>query len=202
MDYVITNSTNKVYIRLDHNGSPVTCTRKNAQIFECSKARNIVDHLPKRMKRYHFRAEAVPEIVHTPKEEKVKEVIVSTCYTTPDSVKKWVDRVKDYNELAKDASKRKEELVNMLSNVDKELSNCLHKIELTTWKNGCDGYKEYKAVKMVLEKRRIIKDELSIVQSILESNLESISLNRIEDVVNRLSARVFSIREVKAYDDL
>lgn len=38
------------------------------------------------------------------------------------------------------------------TNADKEVSNCLHRIELTNWKNGCDGYKEYKTLKMVLKK--------------------------------------------------
>ena len=86
--------------------------------------------------------------------------------------------------------------------MDKDLSNCLHLIELTKWKNGCDGYKEYKSIKNILEKRRNIKDELTIVQSILESNLESMATNRVEKVVSRLCNRVFNMREVEDYDNL
>lgn len=138
-----------------------------------------------------------------PKDDQSEEdTIISTYYTVSESVTKWVSRVKNCNNLANDASKRKDELVKALSNVDKDLSNRLHKIELTKWKNGCDGYKEYKEVKIILEKRRSIKDELTVVQSILTSNLESLATNRIEKVVEGLSNRIFSMREVEDYDDL
>lgn len=207
MDYMITNPSKKVYIRLNDKGSPETCTKQMAQRFENSKARNILDHLPRTMKKFHFKLEPVPdEILHKDniKKEKTedKDVIISTYYKISDSVMQWMQRVKDCNGLAKDAAKRKEELVQALSNVDKELSNRLHEIELTKWKNGCAGYIEYKSVKVILEKRRSIKDELSVVQSILSCNLESLATDRIEKVVKGLSNRMFSVREVENYDDL
>lgn len=199
---MITNPNKKVYIRLNKNGAPETCTRQAAQRFENSKAKNILDNLPRIMKKFHFKLEAIyDETVHKEKAEK-EEIIVNTYYTVPDSVKKWADRVKNCNDLAKDAAKRKEELVQALSNTDKELSNCLHRIELTKWKNGCDGYKEYKSVKVILEKRRCIKDELIVIRSILSSNLESMATNRIEKVVKGLGNRIFSMREVEGYDNL
>lgn len=202
MDYIITNPNKKIYIRLDDKGHPETCVKQNAQKFESSKAKNILDNLPKTLKKFHFKIQAIPgEIVHIEQEEK-EEKLVSTYYTIPVQVKQWVERVKNCNDLAKDADKRKGELIDALSNVDKELSNCLHIIELTKWKNGCDGYKEYKTVKNILERRRCIKDELTVVQSILESNLQSMASDRIEKVVNRLGNRIFNVREVKDYDAL
>ena len=201
MDYIIRNNKN-VCIRLNDNGTPETCGRNMAQRFENSKARNILDHLPKTMKKFHFRVEAIPdEIIHKP--EIVKEnVIVESHHTVPEAVKIWVSRVKNCNDLAQDATKRKEELLKALSNVDRDLSNHLHKIEFTKWKNGSEGYKAYKAVKIILERRRRIKDELIIVQSILSSNLESMAANHVEKVANNLSNRIFSMREVEEYDDL
>lgn len=206
MNYIITNPNKKVYIRLSKNGSPITCTRPQAQHFDKEKAQNIVKCLPKTFKKFHFCIEAVQEeivdneIIH--KADEVKEVIVNANYTVPEVVVQWIDKVKTCNNLAKDAVKRKAELVQALSNIEKDLSNCLHIIELTKWKNGCDGYKEYKAVKTVLERRRIVKDELSVVDSILTSNLESIATNRIEEVVERLSNRQFNVREVENYENL
>lgn len=205
MDYVITNSNKNVFIRLGTNGTPETCSKQVAQRFEHSKAKNIVEHLPKTMKKFHFRVEAVPDDIIPKVNEEVKvdvkkEVIISTYYEVSDLVTQWVERVRSCNDLAKDAAKRKEELIQALSNADKDLSNCLHEIELTKWKNGCDGYKEYKSVKIILEKRRSIKDELSVVQSILTSNLESMATNRIEKIVNGLENRSFSVREVEDYD--
>lgn len=206
MDYIIKNHKN-VYICLSKNGKAETCTENDKGLFEYSKAQNIVKGLPKTLKRLNFKVEPIPDgIVHkvkeTIKKERSKDIIVSTYYTVPDSITRWVERVRDCNGLAKEAAKRKEELINALSNADKELSNCLHEIEFTRWKNGCAGYKEYKSVKIILEKRRGIKDELSVVQSILSSNLESLATDRIEKVVKGLSNRVFNVREVQNYDDL
>lgn len=206
MNYLITNSNKKIYIRLNDKGCPETCVKEKAQRFESSKAKNILDNLPKTLKKFHFKLQAVSDecmsVLIDNNEEENKNVLVSSCYTVPESVTEWVDRVKNCNDLAKDAQKRKNELIDALSNVDRDLSNCLHKIELTKWKNGCDGYKEYKLVKNILEKRRNIKDELTIVQSILESNLQSMASDRIEKVMDRLKNRIFSIREVSDYDDL
>lgn len=202
MHYVIINSNKNIFVRLNEKGLPETCARQEAQHFEYSKARNILDNLPRTLKKFHFRVEPIPdEITHKEVVEK-EEIIISTYYSIPDSVINWVDRVKNCNDLAKDAAKRKEELGQALSNADKELSNCLHRIELTKWKNGCDGYKEYKSVKVILEKRRRIKDELIVIQSILSSNLESMATDRIEKVVNGLGNRIFSMREVENYDNL
>lgn len=209
MDYVIANPNRKIYIRLGENGRPETCSKQLAQRFDKNKATRILKHIPKTMKKFNFSlcvaSEDIPCVekkVKEIKEEPKNEIIVGEIYTVSESVTRWVDRVKSCNNLANDASKRKEELQKALSNADKDLSNYLHEIELTKWKNGCEGYKEYKSIKIILEKRRIIKDELTVIQSILDSKLESIATNRIEKIVNGLSNRTFSIREVQDYDVL
>ena len=205
MDYVIANPNRKIYIRLDKNGRPETCTKQTAQRFEKHKASSILKNIPRTMKKFNFSlcvaSEDIPVIEKEVKQTK-KEIIVSENYIVSDSVTQWVDRVKSFNDLARDAAKRKEELLNALSNADKDLSNYLHEIELTKWKNGCEGYKEYKSIKIILEKRRIIKDELTVVQSILDLKLESIATSRIEKIVNGLRNRTFSVREVCDYDIL
>ena len=63
MDYVITNPTKKLFIRLNKNGAPETCGEQMAQRFESSKARNIVDHLPKTMTKFNFVVEPIPELI-------------------------------------------------------------------------------------------------------------------------------------------
>lgn len=57
---------------LNGKGVPVTCAKSRAQRFESSKARNLVDNLPKTLKRFHFRVEAFPEIVEHKEEVKEK----------------------------------------------------------------------------------------------------------------------------------
>ena len=203
MDYMIVNPQKTLYIRTD-GGQPVTCSKQNRQRFEYSKACNILAHLPKKLHKFHFRVEAIPEIGVSPSgksssinhEEQPTPKYIKTPYIVPNEVQGWLDRVKECNGLAKDAASRKSELLSQLSNVDRELSNCLHEIELTGNMNACDGYKEYKRAKTILKKRRIIKDELSVVDSILTSNLQSMATDRIQKVVNGLGKRRFVIRDV------
>lgn len=203
MDYMIVSPNKSLYIRLI-NGRPVTCSKPYLQRFEYSKARNILDSLPKTMKKFQFKVEPIPEISSPPKEEESK--VSSTmktmekAYIVPKEVQRWLDRARECNGLAKDASDRKTDLVQKLSNVDKELSNCLHEIELSANKNACNGYKEYRRLKMILERRRVVKDELSVLDSILTSNLQSMATDRIEKVVNGLGKRKFKFRDVELED--
>lgn len=203
MDYMIVNPQKTLYIRTD-GGQPVTCSKQNRQGFEYSKACNILAHLPKKLHKFHFRVEAIPEIGVSPSgksspikhEKQPTPKYIKMPYEVSNEVQGWLDRVKECNGLAKDAASRKSELLSQLSNVDRELSNCLHEIELTGNMNACDGYKEYKRAKTILKRRRIIKDELSVVDSILTSNLQSMATDRIQKVVNGLGKRKFMIRDV------
>lgn len=154
VDYVIVNPQKTLYIRTE-NGQPITCSKQNRQRFEYSKACNILAHLPKKLHKFHFRVEAIPEIGVSPPsalspinhEEQSASKYIKKPYEVPHEVQGWLDRVKEYNGLAKDAASRKCELLSQLSNVDKELSNCLHEIELTGSMNACNGYKEYRRTK-------------------------------------------------------
>ncbi len=62
MDYVIKNHKN-LYIRLNKNGTPVTCSENEKTLFEESKAKNIIGSLPKTLKRLNFKIEAVSDIM-------------------------------------------------------------------------------------------------------------------------------------------
>ena len=205
LDYVITNPSKEVYIMLNGKGVPVTCAKSRAQRFESSKARNLVDNLPKTLKRFHFRVEAIPEIVEH-KEESVKETedkaIIKSYKETSESAKRWIDRSTECSKFTNDASERKSELTKMLQSADRDLSNCLHSIELSGWKNGCAGYKAYKDIKTILEKRREIKDELLVLTTILSLNVSNVTSERIQKIVGGLENRVFTIREVEDYENI
>jgi hypothetical protein len=53
LKYAIVNN-NGVYIRLN-NGQPVACPKKIRDTFSKQKAENILEHLPKSMRRLHFK---------------------------------------------------------------------------------------------------------------------------------------------------
>lgn len=216
MQYMITNQARKIFIRLNENGQPETCVKSVAHKFTDKKAKNILSNLPKSMRQFHFSVVRVPDdsdeeicevqienvnninnidsisSIKDIKHEKV--TIKNENYIVPNTVTSWMDRIKQCNNLISDARHRKDELFDQLSDIDKELSNCLHIIEMTKWKSGCDGYKEYKRVKQILEKRRVIKDELSVVQSISSCNLKHLS---VDHVVDNLENRSFTIRETE-----
>ena len=202
MDYMIVNPQKTLYIRTE-NGKSLTCSKQHRQRFEYSKACKILANLPRTMHKFHFKVEPIREsdVVEADESSPKKSAIdsrqyISKPYTIPPEVQGWVNRVKECNGLAKDAASRKSELIEQLSNVDKELSNCLHEIELSGNMNACNGYKKYRRTKMILERRRVIKDELSVVDSILTSNLQSMATDRIQKVVNGLGKRRFVIRDV------
>ena len=50
LDYCIKNNKN-VYIKLNENGTPITCVESMKGVFEYSKAMNIIGCLPKTLKR-------------------------------------------------------------------------------------------------------------------------------------------------------
>lgn len=205
MEYAITNPNKKIYIRLGDEGKPETCVKNLRQTFTQEKAKNILRSLPKTMKKFHFKLEPIldqhaNEAENTEDSDGHEISYIAKQYEITPEVQNWLNRVRECNGLAKDAACRKKELLQQLSNVDRELSNCLHEIELFKNMNACEGYKEYKRTKIILERRRKIKDELSVVNSILTCNLESIATDRVQKVVNRLGRRKFAIREVELDD--
>ena len=214
LDYVITNHSKKIFIRLGDGGVPETCSKNQCQYFTQKKAKNVVKSLPKTMRKFHFMAIKKPpsfdqekcdqqksckNTYHESDHEDKNNIKCKTLkkeYVVPSEVETWLDKMKSCNGLAKEALSRKGELLCQLSNVDRELSNCLHEIELCKNMNACNGYKEYRRIKIILEKRRVIKDELIVVKSILSSNLQSIGSDRIQKVIDGLGNRKFTIRDV------
>ena len=194
MDYMIVNQQKTLFIRI-RNGSPVICAKRDAQKFDYSKACNILSNLPRTMHKFGFKVEPISEVFPNTSESMEVKCLQKEYIVSP-QVQKWIDKVQACNGLMTDASKRKNELLDQLSNIDKELSNCLHEIELSNNMNACAGYKEYKRTKIILERRRLIKDELSVITSILSGNVESVATDRIKKVVKRLGKRKFIIRDV------
>lgn len=189
MDYCIKNFKN-IYIKLNENGTPVSCIEKAKGVFEYSKAKNICDNLPKSLKKMNFKVQAIPETIT----KKQNVVIKKDGYVLSNQIALWLNDLSTCNEIIETARKRQKELNIALSNTDKELSNELHKIELEKSKNACAGYMEYKQIKQILEKRRIIKDELLLVTYILKMDFRNFNMDRIQKVVDGLGKRKYSMR--------
>ena len=194
MDYVIKNHKN-VYIKLNDVGQPITCVEGVKGIFEHSKAKNILDNLPKTLKRLNFTVEPLAEIAPIQVIEKQEEIVLEKeNYILSEEVARWLDKFGVCDEIISEAKVRKEELLLNLSNTDKELSNQLHKIELEGSKNAYQGFLQYKYLKEIMETRRKIKDELMIITSVLKMDFRKFSSDSVRKAIEGLANRKFTLR--------
>ena len=105
------------------------------------------------------------------------------------------------DEIIIEAKERREELLTLLSNTDKELSNELHKIELEKSKNAYQGFLEYKQLKYIMEKRRNIKDELMIISNVLRMDFRNFSAASVDKAIKGLATRKFTMRVMEGDED-
>ena len=192
MDYVIKNHKN-VYIRLNQNGKTVTCADHEKTLFEYSKAKNILDSLPRTLKRLNFKVEAVPDIIQQPREK----IIESSNYIVSDGLQRWIEKFGICDDILKEAEKRKDELNKELSNIDKQFSNLIHEIEFEGKVDLYGGWKERNKIKANREKRRNIKDELLVISSVLRMDFRNLDRERIDKVIVGLASRKFTYRIVE-----
>lgn len=201
MDYVIKNNKN-VYIRLNKNGTPITCAEHEKALFEYSKAKNILDGLPKTLRRLNFKVDPVPDIV--PKEEKEKnfnkKVIENDNYIVSDEILDWIEKFGICDDILKEAQKRKDELNKALSEIDKEFVNIIHEIEFEGKIDLYGGWQERNRVKENREKRRKIKDELLVLSNVLKMDFRNLDRNMINKAVSGLAKRKFTYRVVEEED--
>lgn len=197
MDYVIKNYKN-VYIRLNENGVAVTCTEHEKTLFEQSKAKNILKCLPKTLQRLNFKVEPILDIGQNKLSLSAdKKVIQNDNYIIPDQIAQWVNKFGICDDILKEAQKRKEELIRLLSDTDREFSNMVHKVELEERLDMYGAWKERLEWQRNRRKRRKIKDELLVVSSVLKMDFRNLDRNTIDKVVKGLAKRKFTYRVIE-----
>lgn len=191
MECVIKNRKN-VYIRLNSNGCPVTCSESEKTIFDEHKAKNIIGSLPKNLKKLKFKVEYVCEDV-----KKDEEKFIHKDYILPEEIKVWVEKFGICDDIIKEAQKRNDELNKIMSNYDKTISNLLHEIELENSKNAYEGYLKYRELKTVVDERRKSKDEWLIINNILRMDFRNLDREAVNKAVIGLAKRKFTYRIVE-----
>lgn len=192
MDYVIKNHKN-VYIRLNKNGTAITCTEHEKGLFEYSKAKNIQTTLPKPLKKLNFEVAAIADIV--PQTEGIeKKVIITENYIVPEGISYWVEKFGICDDILKEAKKRKDELNKALSNVEKEFVNLMHELEFEGKIDLYGGWQERNKIKENRERRRVIKDELLIVSNVLKMDFRNLDRDIVNKAVTGLAKRKFTYR--------
>ena len=193
LDYIIRNKSG-LYVKLNENGTPETCNESQRGLFECSKANNICNSLPKQLKKFNFFVEAVPEISQKVDEQKV---ITTNTYVPSENVTRWIEKLGQLEDVLSEVSERYEELNGELSDVDLKLQDILHTIELS---DKCDMYKSWQMINEIRnlrKQRRDIKDEKLVLSGIKSQGITYLSRSSVQKCVDGLSKRKYRIRIVE-----
>ena len=198
LDYVIRNKAG-VFIKLNENGSPITCNESQKGLFEYSKANNICTSLPKTMKKMNFKVEAIPEIQPKVDEQKI---ITTNTYKPSENVTRWIEKLGQLEDVLTEVSERNEQLNGELSDVDLKLQDILHNIELS---ERCDMYTAWETINSIRDlrkKRREIKDEKLVLSGIKSQGIAYLSRSSVQKCVDGLSKRKYRIRIVEEDEEI
>lgn len=166
--------------------------------FEQSKAKNILKGLPKTLKRLNFKVEAIPDIPQNKniigeKDHKRDEYVLS------ENITRWVEKFGECGDIFSEAEDREKQLISNLKNNDKELIDILHIIEIEKPKDMFSGWKLYKHIKNNRIERRNMKDELLIVENVLEQvkNISCFHREKIQKAIDGLFTRKYTFRIIE-----
>lgn len=192
-EYVITDGSR--WIMKDRNGKYVPTSCESLADKYSNKVANSVfsNQLSKPLRRV-FYVEKVDEPPKNVKQVTYEEVGNNTeKVLVAENIQKWLDKISDLNGLASDALHRKEELLNQLSLVDKELCDINHYIEFCNL-NAAQGYKAYRMIKERRIKRRSIKNELQVLEIILGKRISETATDEIQKAVEGMDKRKYEPR--------
>lgn len=156
-----------------------------------SKALRTTFHVEK----YDKPLENVKQVTKKELERNTEKVIVSA------NIQKWLDRISDLNGLIKEVKTRKEQLMNQLHRFEDELMDIEHYIEFSNL-NAAQGYRASKEIKECRMKRRSVKNELFVLDIILEQRTNEIISEEIQKVIQGLDRRTYKPRVRKGLFDL
>ena len=199
--YIITDGSRFIYRNYSGKYVP-TPSEAMADIFSKKQADAIFNNsLTKALKlvfhveKYDKPPDQVKQVTKEELNKNTRKVVIS------ENVQRWLDKVSELNGFRNDATKRKKELCKQLSDVDKELSDLNHYIEFCNL-NAAQGYKAYKMVKERRIKRRYIKNELAVVNKILENKLSDSITEDIGKVIRGLDERIYTPRILNELFDM
>ena len=198
--YIITDGSRFIY--RNHSGKYVpTSSEAMADVFDKKRAEIVYNHMLAKALRKIFHIEKYDTPPQNVKQVTQIDIDNTEKVMVADNIQKWLDKISDLNGLAKDALHRKEELLKQLSDVDKELCDCLHYVEFCNL-NAAQGYKAYKLIKERRIKRRSIKNELTVLEIILGKKISESITDEIIKSVEGLDGRMYEPRVLKELFDI
>lgn len=198
--YVITDGNR--WIMRDRKGCYVpTACEALADIYGNREANSVYNNnLSKalkscfRVQKYDKPPELIKQMTHEETQEKTEKMSIA------ENIQYWVDKINGLNGLASEALHRKDKLVDQLSTVDKEICDILHYIEFCNL-NAAQGYKAYKMIKERRIRRRSIKNELQVLDTILGKKISETATDEIEKVISGMDNRKYEPRVMRELFD-
>ena len=190
--YVLTDG-NGNYIRNDESTGKYVPVRgeKYAKQFPTSqKALSILQNSVAKNIRSNYNVAAIEDkdvfSIETVKDLVDQEII-------DDEILNWSQNVDSVLDMINRAKNRKDELTEKISTVDKEITDIQHYIEL----NRINAYQGWLSASMLqnrLRQRRKYKDELSILNAILNSGIDAVNMQGVKAAISNLSGRRYAPR--------
>lgn len=126
--------------------------------------------------------------LHIDKVKELSENLKEDC-----QMEKWKSGINYMKDFVLDAEVRKEELNKEMSDIDKEISDIQHYIELNNL-NAYQGFLAYKMLQGRLRKRRKIKNELHVLSQLGACKVDSSMLADIQNAIKELDSRTYTPR--------
>lgn len=215
--YMITDGHGN-YLRRDAKGNFCPCKEKIlGDVYEQrNKAKNVLENCVNKNLRDRYRIiEIADEIRKDKKLEQSKSVklemtikpkenitkkIGSEIYDD-ETMDKLITQIDELSNFAESAEQRKEQLLKILSDVDKEISDIDHYIEFGGSFNAYQGWLAFTMLQNRLRKRRKIKDELHILTQLGECKINASMIDGIKKNIGNLSTREYQPRILKELFD-
>lgn len=111
------------------------------------------------------------------------------------------DDMRELLNIIEQIKSSKASLVKDMKEVDREITDIEHAAEFYNL-NAAQGYKLYRLLHDARERRRIVKDRLSMVERILETKVCNLSTTRIDNKVEQMNNRNYCPRVLKELFDM
>ncbi len=205
MIYYVLSDRNGYYIRKDDFSQkfvPVRNKKLAEKWTQRVKAANILNNAIPKDIRGKFRIVEVEEKDASPQKQELQETVtpkdniakaIADEPLEADQLEKWATGISNMANFAIDAEQRKEELVQKLSDVDKEVADIYHYIEFGTF-NAYQGWLAFNMLRQRLRKRRKIKNELQVVTQLGECKITSAMLVDIKNAINEIGNKKYAPR--------
>jgi hypothetical protein len=187
-EFVLTNGTK--FIKCDINGQYKEVSNLNiADIYDSQKtATNVMlNSISKALSRTYYVAEIVDGNIIQCSASRPNKVVKSKSkqsyrFDSDFADTKWCKSFVGLEDLFKEAIKRGRELSQEISDIDSQITDIEHYIEFNSL-NCRDGFKIYKKLKDVLQRRRYLKNEQKIVNAINKNHSASEHIKNITSVI-------------------